>query len=250
MIKSLFFVSAIWISLLGEDIYATFDVVARKEANLNLSTHGIVKRLNVDVGSYVKKGSVLLEIDNEEQIASVDLAKERFKKAKIEEKFAHQTYERYKKVESVIDADMMDQHTLAYQKAASTSSEARASLRYQETLLEKTRLYAPFNGIIAERNIEQGDSTAGVSTLLRLISSPQVKLILTFDEKYLNQVKVGSKVRYRVDGQNLEKTGVIAKLYPAINPKNRKATAEVLTSHLAPGLFGEAYIVTTGQPKR
>ena len=73
--------------------------------------------------------------------------------------------------------------------------------------------------------------------------------MLTFDEKYLHHVKAGNKVRYRVDGQKGEKTGVISKIYPSVNPKNRKATAEVLSSHLAPGLFGEAYIVTTAPDK-
>jgi RND family efflux transporter MFP subunit len=243
MIKIVLVSLALSLSLLGEEIYATFDVVARKEANLNLTAQGIVKRLNVDVGTHVKKGSLLLEIDNDDLIAGIDLAREKLKKAKIEEQFAHQTYERYRKVESVIEAELMDHHTLAYQKAVAVSSEAKASLRYQETLLEKTRLRAPFSGVIASRNIELGDSVVGSSALFRLISSPEVKLILNFDEKYLRSVKVGSKVRYRVDAQSSEKMGSISKIYPSVNAKNRKATAEVLTSHLAPGLFGEAYII-------
>jgi membrane fusion protein (multidrug efflux system) len=243
MIKIVLVSFLLSLSLCGEEIYATFDVVAQKEANLNLTTPGIVKRLNADIGTHVKKGSLLLEIDNDDVIAGIDLAREKLKKAKIEEQFAHQTYERYRKVESVIEAELMDQHTLAYQKAAAASSEAKASLRYQETLLEKTRLRAPFSGVIASRNIELGDSVVGASALFRLISSPEVKLILNFDEKYLRSVKIGSKVRYRVDAQSSEKIGSISKIYPSVNAKNRKATAEVLTSHLAPGLFGEAYII-------
>lgn len=242
MIKIVLVSLALSLSLLGEEIYATFDVVAQKEANLNLTTPGIIKRLNADVGAHVKKGSLLLEIDNDDVIAGIDLAREKLKKAKIEEQFAHQTYERYRKVESVIEAELMDQHTLAYQKAAAASSEAKASLHYQETLLEKTRLRAPFSGVIASRNIEIGDSVVGSSSLLKLISS-DVKLILNFDEKYLHHVKVGSKVRYRLDGQSGERMGSISKIYPSVNTKNRKATAEVLTSNIAPGLFGEAYIV-------
>ncbi|OHD80259.1 MAG: hypothetical protein A3D90_09845, partial [Sulfuricurvum sp. RIFCSPHIGHO2_02_FULL_43_9] len=162
---------------------------------------------------------------------------------KIEEQFARQTYDRYRQVESVIEAELMDQHTLAYQKASAASSEAKASLRYQETLLEKTRLRAPFSGIIASRNIELGDSVVGASALFHLISSPDVKLMLNFDEKYLHSIKIGSKVRYRIDGQKGERMGSISKIYPSVNAKNRKATAEVLTSNIAPGLFGEAYIL-------
>lgn len=232
-------------SLMGEDIYATFDVVARKEANLALSTSGVVKTLRADVGSRVKKGDILLEIDNDDLIAGVDLAEESLKKAQIEEQFAHQTYNRYKKVENVIDAELMDQHTLNYQKASAALGEAKAQLRYQNTLVEKTRLRAPFGGVISERNIELGDGVGGNALpLFKLISDKEVKLIVQFDEKYLGRVKKGSPLRYRADGENQWRKGIIAKIYPTVNPKTRKATAEVLVTHIAPGLFGEAYIVS------
>ncbi|MFZ3052278.1 MAG: efflux RND transporter periplasmic adaptor subunit [Sulfuricurvum sp.] len=231
-------------SLMGEEIYATFDVVAAKEANLALTTSGVVKTLRVDVGSYVKKGDILLEIDNDNLTASVELAKESLKKAQIEEQFAKQTYDRYKKVESVIDAELMDQNTLTYRKSSAALGEAKAQLRYQSTLVEKTRLRAPFNGVISERNIELGDGVGGGSMpLFKLISSPDVKLLVRFDEKYLSRVKKGSAVRYRIDGENQWRNGRISKLYPTIDPKTRKATAEVLASKIAPGLFGEAYII-------
>lgn len=231
-------------SLMGEDIYATFDVVSLKEANLALTTSGVVKTLRVDVGSHVKKGDVLLEIDNDNLVAGVDLAKESLKKATIEEQFARQTYERYKKVESVIDAQLMDQNTLLYQKASASLAEAKAQVRYQSTLVEKTRLRAPFSGVISQRNVQLGDGVGGgIMPLLTLISDGAVKLVVVFDEKYLSRVKKGSTVRYRVDGTNQWRNATISKLYPTINPKNRKATAEVLVSKIAPGLFGEAYIV-------
>ena len=231
-------------SLIGEDIYATFDVVSLKEANLALTASGIVKTLQVDVGSHVKKGDILLEIDNDNLIAGVDLAKESLKKATIEEQFARQTYERYKKVESVIDAQLMDQNTLLYQKSSAALGEAKAQLRYQSTLVEKTRLRAPFSGVISQRNVQLGDGVGGgTMPLLKLISDGTVKLIVQFDEKYLSRVKKGSAIRYRVDGESQWRNATISKLYPTINPKNRKATAEVLASKIAPGLFGEAYIL-------
>jgi len=203
-----------------------------------------VKTLRVDVGSHIKKGDILLEIDNDNLTAGVDLAKESLKKAQIEEQFAKQTYDRYKKVESVIDAELMDQNTLIYQKASAALGEAKAQLRYQSTLVEKTRLRAPFNGVISERNIQLGDGVGGgTMPLFKLISSPEVKLLVRFDEKYLSSVKKGSALRYRVDGQSTWHNGHITKLYPTIDPKNRKATAEVLTTNIAPGLFGEAYII-------
>lgn len=242
--KYLSFLLLLITSLMGEEIYATFNVVAAKEANLALTASGVVKSLHADVGSRVQKGDILLEIDNEDLLAGVNLAKESLNKAQIEEQFARQTYERYKKVENVIDAELMDHHTLNYRKASAALGEAKAQLRYKNALVEKTALRAPFSGTISERNIELGDGVGGSSRpLFKLISSGEVKLLVQFDEKYLPAVKKGSAVRYRVDGENQWRSGAIAKLYPTVDPKNRKVTAEVMASKIAPGLFGEAYII-------
>ncbi len=106
-------------------------------------------------------------------------------------------------------------------------------------MLEKTRLRAPFDGVIAAKNVEIGDFSS--MTLFRLISSPDVKMVLNFDEKYLPLVKIGSQVNFSVDGKR--HSVKITKLYPSINPKNRKATAEALYKNLTPGVFGEATII-------
>ena len=130
-------------SLLGEDIYATFDVVARKEANLALTTSGVVKTLRVDVGSHVKQGDILLEIDNDNLVAGVDLAKESLKKAQIEEQFARQTYDRYKKVESVIDAELMDQNTLIVPKSLCRTRRSQRPKCATKTPFSKKHVFVP-----------------------------------------------------------------------------------------------------------
>lgn len=237
---ALLFTFPLW----AAEIYATFDVIPSQEANLALTVSGVVKTLRADVGDSVKKGSILLEIDNNDLSAGIELAKESLKKAQIEEQFARQTYERYKKVESVIDAELMALQALVFQKAQAVVGEARAQLRYKNALIEKTRLRAPFSGVISQRNIELGDGVGGNTLpLFRLISSNNVKLILKFDEKYLSQIKKGASVRYRVDGETTFRNGVIRKIYPSVDPKTRKATAEILASNIASGLFGEAYIL-------
>lgn len=242
MIKLLFALLTLHLYVSGAEVYATFDVVPIREASLTLNTPGIVKTLKADVGQHVSRGTLLLETDNDDLLASIDLARATLKKAQVEEEFAQQSYNRYRQVETVIDAHLMDQQTLAYRKAAAAAAEAKATLRYQESLLEKSRLRAPFSGVISERNVQLGDGVGGGIPLFRLISSPEVKLLLRFDEKYLHQIKKGASVRYRVDGMNSYRSGTIAKLYPSVDPKSRKATAEIHTSNIASGLFGEAYI--------
>lgn len=243
--KPLLWLSLIFLNLLwGEEVYATFDVRAYQESELTLSFTGIVKRVHTDVGERVKAGEVLLELDNEELRQSVKLAEAELQLAQIQYTFAKKTYERYLQVKEVIDADQLDLHALNHEKSFQSLNRSKVALAYRKALLEKSILYAPYAGRIAKRHIEAGDgvSSAKLSPLFTLIDTERVKLLVYFDEKYWDKVHVGNRFTYRVDGVDKTFEGEIAKIYPTVNAKTRKATAEVYAAGLMPGLFGEGTI--------
>ena len=114
--------------------------------------------------------------------------------------------------------------------------------------LEDTRLLAPFDGTISGKSIEVGEGVGGVAQkLMSIFSYPDVKLKLSFDEKFKDRVKIGSEFVYKLDGQSEERRGKISLIYPTIDAKNGKIYAEVQTQNLMPGLFGEGYIVSDSQ---
>ena len=69
-----------------EKIYASFDVAPAKDAQLALKAVGIVKAVNVEIGSAVKRGDVLLELENESEKLAVKLAQNDLKT--LEQKIA------------------------------------------------------------------------------------------------------------------------------------------------------------------
>ena len=105
-------------------------------------------------------------------------------------------------------------------------------------------LSAPFSGVIAEKNIEVGD-TAGVGSkpLFRLISE-DMKLVIQFDSKFADKVKVGDEFCYGFDGKPSGKCVKINKIYPAINQNNKKLTAEAIANGVKAGIFGDGQIKT------
>ena len=82
---------------------------------------------------------------------------------------------------------------------------------------------------------------------MSIFSYPDVKLKLSFDEKFKDRVKIGSEFIYKLDGQSEERRGEISLIYPTIDTKNGKIYAEVRARNLTPGLFGEGYIVSSAQ---
>ncbi len=232
-------------SLGATEIYATFNIKADKSANLAFYSSGIVKKVFVDISDYVKKGSKLIELQNDDLRASLRIAKATLSNAEVTLKFAKKDYERQELIKDLIDEAKFDQYSLNYEKAKVALIQAQANLAYQQSLLDRTIIKAPFNGVIFERSVEVGDVVSGMMlrTILKIQSKNDRKLILEFDQKYHTMVKVGNSFKYSVDGDSKSYVGKISKIYPQVNMKNRKIIAEVKAKGFMSGLFGDGYII-------
>jgi multidrug resistance efflux pump len=119
-------------------------------------------------------------------------------------------------------------------------------LQYQKTLLDKTYLRAPFDGVITAKKLEIGDVVSGqmITEVFDIQSLKERKLVLKFDQKYHKTVKVGDNFKYKVDGDDTIYSGTIYKIYPTIDSRSRKMLAEVKAESFPVGLFGDGYITT------
>ena len=218
------------LQLNAEEIYATFDVKAEKSASLAFSSSGIVGQMYVDIGSEVKKDDLVAELLNDDIEAMVEVSK-------VALKYAKSDYERQKKVQQHINVSLFERYAYKYDNA-------KVQLKYQEALLAKTYLRAPFDGIITAKRIEIGDVVSGqmITEVYDIQSLKARKLILKLDEKYHDKVKVGASFKYKVDGDDTVYSGTIYKIYPTIDAKSRKMFAEVKAENFPVGLFGDGYI--------
>lgn len=219
-------------SLHAEEIYATFNVQADKSANLAFSSSGIIDKISVDVTTKVKKGEVLAKLHNDDLKAQLNITQTALKYAQLD-------YDRQRKVQSIIDEAKFDQFAFKYENA-------KAQLKFQQALLDKTFLKAPFDGIIYEKAIEVGDVVSGqmITTVFKIQSKHSRKLILEFDQKYHQFIKIGDDFTYKIDGDTKQYQGKISKIYPYANTKTRKIKAEVLAEDFIVGLFGDGTITT------
>ena len=218
------------LQLNAEEIYATFDVEAERSASLAFSSSGIVGQMNVDIGSKVKKDDLSAELINDDLKAMVEVSK-------VALKYAQSDYERQAKVKKLINESLYESYLYKFDNA-------KVQLRYQETLLDKTYLRAPFDGIITAKKLEIGDVVSGqmITEVFDIQSLTERKLILKFDQKYHKEVQVGDRFEYKVDGDDTNYSGTIYKIYPTIDSKSRKMLAEVKAENFPVGLFGDGYI--------
>lgn len=249
MNKILLFLLSAAVALCAQDkIYASFDVAPAKDAQLALKAVGIVKAVNVEIGSAVKRGDVLLELENESEKLAVKLAQNDLESAQTAKAHAKSVLDKFKLVQSVSSKQAFENAEFDFKNATLAENRAHLALNLAQKRLEDTRLLAPFDGTISGKSIEVGEGVGGVAQkLMSIFSYPEVKLKLSFDEKFKDRVKIGSEFVYKIDGENEERRGKISLIYPTIDTKNGKIYAEVQARNLTPGLFGEGYIVPDSQ---
>ena len=227
--KEIILIGLLTVASFAQGVYATFNVLPKKVANLAFSTNGMVKEVKVDIGSVVSKKQTLASLENSDLKAYVA-------KAKAGLEYAKKSYNRALRAKDVQNEAMFDKFEFEYKKAKADYNLAVANLN-------KSYLKAPFDGVITKKGVEVGDVVSAMAPrMLFRIESKAKKLLLEFDQKYLSSVKVGDTFKYKLDGSNKEYIGKIAKIYPSIDPKIRTAKAEVDASNLASGLFGDGTI--------
>ena len=232
MKKLLLLITILTLNTYAQKIYTTFDIEAEKTANLAFSSGGTVSKVMTDISMLVKKGDILAELNHDDLTARLDIAKVALSHAKND-------YERQNIAKHAIQQSKLDLYKFKYDSA-------KAQVAYIQTLLNKSTLKAPFDGIITAKMIDVGDvvSAAMIRTAFQIQSQRKRKLIIKFDQKYWKSVQTGNAFSYTIDGDDKEYHGVITKIHPKTNSKSRKMIAEVYAEDLIVGLFGTGYIST------
>lgn len=134
----------------GEKVYAIFNVKATQDSKLTLDSTGIVDSIKVTEGSVVKKGDVLLLLYNQDKQAQSDSVEQQLI-------FAKKQYQRYSKIGGAVDKNTLESYEFNYRRLESDYA-------YSIALLNKTILRAPFDGVIASKNIQVGEGVSANNT--------------------------------------------------------------------------------------
>ncbi|MCT8970966.1 efflux RND transporter periplasmic adaptor subunit [Microbaculum marinisediminis] len=137
----------------------------------------------------------------------------------------------------------------ARDEALSEMQVARALLTMAEVRLEKTKILAPFDGIVGLRNVSRGDYVQPGAKLVNLEKIDPIKVDFSIAERYLADVRTGANVRLTVDALgDREFTGTVYAINPQIDPAGRSIALRAQVPNpdglLRPGLFARVGLQT------
>jgi RND family efflux transporter MFP subunit len=235
-------------SAIGEELVLPGTVQAYSEAPIYARTNGYLKSWLVDIGTTVKKGQLLAEIDTPEVDQQLAQAIADLATARANEALASTTNSRWKNLlvtESVSKQDADEKAGDAAAKIAIVESAAANVARLRQ--LESFKMVvAPFDGVITARNTDIGalinaGESAG-SELFRLADTHKLRIYVQVPEPYAAAAKPGLEAELRFSeqaGKGYAATTV--RTANALDPVLRTLQVELELDNAQHELFPGAY---------
>ncbi|MEX1275878.1 MAG: efflux RND transporter periplasmic adaptor subunit [Bacteroidota bacterium] len=223
-----------------ETISATGTITAKNEVQIIAQTEGKIVLLDVEEGSRVKAGEVVVRLDatvlaaqTKEAEATTDDARANFERAK-------RLYE-----SKLVSEQEFDQARTRY-------NVAQARSEYQKALLKYTTIASPISGVVTFRGAREGDIAVPRQLLLTISDPVTLVMEVPVSELQIPRVRVNDPVKITVDAYPLVKfAGKVRRVFPASDPVSRLVKVEVMFTErddrLMPGMFGRAELTTSAK---
>jgi RND family efflux transporter MFP subunit len=261
-----------------------------QEIEVHAKVAGFLKSIGVDVGDRVKTGQLLavleipeLQEEIKEDAASVARAGEEVNRAQADLQRAESAHEvshlastrlagvmkarpnlvAQQDVDESLAKDRMAEAQMATAKAALAGAQeqlavSKAQAGRTQTLLEYTRIVAPFAGVVTHRYADTGAMIqAGTSSqtqampVIKLSATDRLRLNIAVPESAVAQIRIGAPVDIRVDAVRRTFTGVVARFAGKVDPDTRTMPTEVDVPNpdltLVPGMYAYASIALAGE---
>jgi len=223
-------------------------LAAREEAMISAQVAGQLEQNLADLGDRVKAGQEIVLIDTTSYDALAAAAAANLTRANASAANAAQNLKRIQELQkdkiastSDLDAAVADAARTRAEVKAAEANEAIARLH-----VDRSRVKAPFDGVVAERIASAGDYLAVGAPIARLVQTDPLRLRLEVPERESTAVRAGQSVRVSVEGDTNIYRGQLARIAPAIRPENRMLLVEADVPNpggLRAGLFARASIV-------
>lgn len=226
--------------LLNNRIFTTGTLLANEEVELRVEAPGRVTGIFFAEGGKVKKGDLLLKIDDRE-------LKARLKGKEIEEKEASDLEARKRQLLEIKGISQEE-----YDKGANALGMIKAEKEIIEAQLAKTEIAAPFDGMIGLRYVSEGSFVSTNTLVATMQDVDPVKVEFSVPEKYVKQIKKGTEITALVGDSKEEYKGVVYAVESKIDLETRtiKARAKIPNPHkdLIPGSFAKVDITLEQLP--
>ena len=203
----------------------TGSIQPERRADLRAEVSAIVLQVLKENGEPVKRGDVLVRLDETSIRDTLMSAEEAQRAANLSLEQANRQLERLKtlRASGMTSVKALDDAEMARNNALSELSAAKSRVATARQQLGRTVVRAPFDGIVSDRKVSAGDTATIGKELVKVIDPASMRFEGRVSADSIATVKVGQKVNFRVNGYGEQQfAGIVKRIDPAANAVTRQ----------------------------
>ena len=247
----------------ASEFQVTGPIVVENQVDVAAERDGVVARLYVDIGTPVRKGQVLGELDDRQLAAEKEAADAKMKSIAADVK----NWEAETKVQEsdlsrareMMKADLITKQELDHAQYKVTASEfevererhnlqnAQSTLRALELEQEKMRVVAPFDGVVARRYVRVGQKITKDDKLFWVTATGPMTVRFALPERFIGKISKGAElVVTTADLPNEKHAAKVVMVSPVVDPASGtiEVGAQLIGSpgELRPGMTATVHV--------
>lgn len=219
-------------------------VEATRQSTISAQISGRIKEVNFDIGSKVKKGQVIVRIDEREtaqalagSTAQVMQAQAALQNAKAHYERSKQLFEQKYISQSALDKALADYQMARAQAAATEAGEGQASLAYGYSAV-----IAPYSGVVAARLVEVGEMVVPGKPMMIGFDPSEMRVVVNVPQHRLQEIGAHPKVMVEIPSLNKWIKAASATVQPMADARTHSTQVRVYLPANEPGVYPGMFV--------
>ena len=214
---------------LDNKLIVTGSILANESLEIKSEAAGKITGIYFKEGEAVKKGKLLVQINDKEMRAQLE--KQRYNKKLYEDIETRQ--------KKLLEKEAISQEE--YENALNQFNTSSSDIKLLEAQLEKTSITAPFDGVIGLRNVSEGAYITPATVIATLYNISPAKIEFSIPGRYSTQITPGRPIFFMAENDSTQFHGKVYAIEPQIEKETRtlkiRAYAANDSRRLLPGQF-------------
>jgi membrane fusion protein (multidrug efflux system) len=210
-------------------IKITGAVLANESVAIRSEISGKIEKIFFQEGNRVRKGDLLLTINDDEIIAQLERLKYT---QKLNEGIEY-------RLRQLLEKEAISREE--YDIGLTTLNTTLSDIKEREARIAKHKLHAPFDGIIGLRHVSEGSYLSPSDLVVNIYNINPIKVEFSVPGKYSSLVNKGDSISFNIEASDNYYTGIIYALEPRIDPRTRTLQIRAICKNddevLMPGQF-------------
>lgn len=216
-------------SILDQSITVAGTLKPFEETIIMPEVSGRVVSINLQEGKTVKRGTILIELFNDD-------LKAQLRKSQAQLQIAEETLKRQKELIKVNGISQSD-----YDQAQLQVKSIAADIEVLNVQIGRTKVKAPFDGTVGLRNVSLGAQVSPSTALVTLRAVNQLKLDFSVPEKYSSEIKPGAEVQFTIQGDDQKYDAEVMASEQGIEYTTRNLKVRAIVKRPSPSMVPGAF---------